>query len=226
MEHLAGERLEQRLDGGDVVGRAADHHAQLARHRLHPTAGHRRVDEADAGGGAAGVQRPHDIGRVGREVDDARRAGVGGEHAVRAGHGLLDVGRSGQRQEDAPGPAGGGGGRRHRRGARRRRSSRTTTGRGTRTSYPAATRWPAIGAPIVPVPTNPITVPPDAMALDRRPKPAAATNEPGRARSFRWRTSPRLAVRLTLDRSPTGSPPYCGPIGGVRLRPSSSGRRE
>ena len=154
--------------GGDVVGRAADHHAELARLGLDPPTRHRGVDEADAGGGAAAVQRPHDVGRVGREVDDARRAGIGGEHAVGAGHGLLDVGRSGQRQEHAPRPARRGGGRRHRRGTDRRRPSRTTSGRGRARRSPAATRWPAIGAPIVPVPTNPITVPPEAMPWDRR----------------------------------------------------------
>ena len=102
----------------------------------------------------------------------------------------------------------------------------------TRTSYPAATRWPAIGAPIVPSPRTRSRSPrtPWRWTVGRN-RPPPRTSRMGRAPQLfgvadDLRPSRRTVRRPHLDRSQGRTASYCGRIGGVRLRPSSSGRRE
>ena len=152
----------------------------------------------------------HDVRRVGREVDDARRSGIGGEHAAGADDGRLDVGRAGQRQEHARA-------RRSAASARRRRRRRAARPRAiaygersnTRTSWPAATRWRRSAPPSS---RSPRTRSPDAPRVpptpwpDRRPSPpptsiggsgspAATPLVAERIAGDRHRRSPPLSAR-------------------------------
>jgi hypothetical protein len=100
VEHVFGEAAQHRFEFREhrVVG--ADHHVQPALLSLDRRARERRVDQRDAGRGAALAQQPRRIGLARRAVDDDQPGLGAGQQAVRTVDDGLDLGRPGDADED------------------------------------------------------------------------------------------------------------------------------
>ena len=160
VEDLAGERPEQRLDRGERVRSsppAITLSSPESAFTLPPDTGASTKPMPAAA--QRSCRRRGELRRARRQVDDERRGGVGGEHALGADDRRLDVVRCGQRQEHAPSvPAAAAAALDVERRAAPPASIAAALRSNTCTPCPASTRWRAIGAPIVPTPTNPISI--------------------------------------------------------------------